>query len=104
MSPRRTARRPMPRPRCCASSACGSNAPSLLAFRAPEGRSTALGEALDGAAAFRHLAFLLFAIVDAERVLKIAELAIGAPVIAQRRAACFDRRVEHAVDCADQPL
>jgi hypothetical protein len=48
--------------------------PSLLAPRAPEGRTSILGEAADHAAAALS-AFLAFAIVDLEGMLEIAELA-----------------------------
>ena len=50
----------------------------------------------------RRRARLALAIVDAEIVLEIAELAIGPAVIAQRRAAGRDGVVEHRLDRVDQ--
>src|SRR5689334_8728225 len=79
----------------------GETTRSFLALRAPEGRAAVLGEALDHAAT---AAFLAFAVVDQERVLEIAELAVGLAMVAQRRAAGLDRLVQHRVDGVDQPL
>ena len=47
--------------------------------------------------------FLAFAIVDPEVMLEHAEIAVGEPVIAQRRAAGLDGVVEHRLDAFDQP-
>src|SRR5262249_6449602 len=44
------------------------------------------------------------AVVDAEIVLEVAELAVGAAMIAQRGAAGGDRIREHGLDGIDQPL
>ena len=48
--------------------------------------------------AARRAAGLAFAIVDAEIMLEHAEVAVGEPVVAQRRAAGLDRFVEHRLD------
>src|SRR6185437_738768 len=85
----------------CAAALCPL--PSLLAFRAPEGRASVLRETPDNAAAARGLAFLAFAVVDLERMLKIAELTRGLAMVTQRRAAGSDRLIEHRMDGADQP-
>ena len=77
---------------------------SLLAFRAPEGRTPVLGEPLDDAAASGGLAFLAFAVIDLKRMLEIAEFARGLAMIAQRRAAGLDGLVEHGVNGGDQAL
>src|SRR6266542_3103326 len=58
-----------------------------LADRAKKRRSAALHHAPDGAFAARRGAAFAGAVVDAEIVLEIAELAVGAAVIAQRGAA-----------------
>ena len=52
--------------------------------------------------AARRPAWLAFVIVDAEMMLVHAEIAVGEPVIAQRRAAILDRGVEHRLDARDQ--
>src|SRR5258706_14360408 len=67
-----------------------SHASSLLALtqRAIKCRSAALHHAPDRAGAAWGRARLAGAIIDAEIVLKIAELTIGAAVIAQRGTAC----------------
>ena len=71
---------------------------SFLAHRAEERRARALHDALDGAAATGRDAFLAGAVVDAERVLEIAEVAVGLAVIAQRGAAGTNRVVQHRLD------
>src|SRR4051812_15732111 len=85
------------------SSVC-SRVISPLALRAPERRAPVLGEPPHDAAAAGAFAFLALAIIDLERVLKIAEFAGGLAVIAQRRAAGFYGLVEHRVNRADQTL
>src|ERR1043165_7389109 len=70
----------------------------FLTHRAEEGRARALHDAFDRALEFRRRAFLAGAIVDPERVLEIAEVAVGLAVIAQRRAAGLDRVVQHRLD------
>ena len=50
----------------------------------------------------RGRAFFALAVVDPEIVLEIAERAVGAAMIAQRRAAGLDRVVEHRLDGVDQ--
>src|SRR5436309_11950494 len=67
-------------------------------------RSAALHHAPDRAGATWGPAGLADAIIDTEIVLKIAELTVGAAVIAQRGAACRDGRGEHCLDRVDQPL
>ena len=47
---------------------------------------------------------LALAVIDAEVVLEIAELAVGAAVVAQRRAAGLDGVLEHRLDRVDQLL
>src|ERR1700722_1259096 len=76
--------------------------PLLLARRAIKGRAAVLDDALDRAAATRRPAWLALAIIDAEVMLEHAEVAVGQPVIAQRRTAVLDRRVEHRLDALDQ--
>src|SRR5947209_8443971 len=71
----------------------------LLTHRAEERAPRPLHDALDRAFASLRRALLAFAIVDAEIVLKVAELAVGAAMIAQRRAAGADRIVEHRANC-----
>src|SRR4051812_42409208 len=71
---------------------------SLLADRTEKRRARALYDALDRPLAFRRGALLTGAIVDAEGMLEIAEIAIGLPMIAQRRATCLDRVVQHRLD------
>jgi hypothetical protein len=53
-----------------------------LAHRAEKRRSAGLDHAADGALAARRRAAFAGAVVDAEIVLEIAELAVGAAVIA----------------------
>src|SRR3954451_14747993 len=76
----------------------------LLAHRAKERRSAGLHHAFDGAAAIRRRARLGLAIVNPEIVLEIAQLAIGAAVIATRRAAGRDGVLEHGLDGIDERL
>src|SRR5258708_27907382 len=75
-----------------------------LTQRAIKCRSAALHHAPDRAGAAWGRARLAGAIIDAEIVLKIAELTIGAAVIAQRGTACGDRLGEHGLDGIDEPL
>src|SRR5258708_37231227 len=77
-----------------------SHASSLLALtqRAIKCRSAALHHAPDRAGAAWGRARLAGAIIDAETVLKIAELTIGAAVSAQSGTPCRDRHGEHALD------
>src|SRR5262249_53025805 len=75
-----------------------------LAHRAKERRPAGLDHAPDGAIAARRRAAFAGAVVDAEIVLEIAELAVGAAMIAQRGAAGGDRVREHGLDGMDQPL
>src|SRR5690242_19120067 len=77
---------------------------SLLAHRAEEGRSPALDDTLDGPGASRRDAALAGAVVDPEMMLEIAELAVRAAVIAQRRAAGLDGVAQHRLDGIDQAL
>src|SRR2546427_6504662 len=81
-----------------------STRPLALADRAKKRRSAALHHAPDGAFAARRRAAFAGAVVDAEIVLEIAELAVGAAMIAQRGAAGCDRVREHGLDGVDQPL
>src|SRR5207253_7891609 len=76
---------------------------SLLAGRAKEGRASGLDDALDPAFAAGGRAGLSLAVVDAEIVLKQAEFAVGALVVAQRRAAGLDRLRQHGLDPFDEP-
>src|SRR3546814_3323079 len=66
-----------------------------LAFGAIKGRSPALDEADDRAAASARLAR---AAIDAPVLREIAEVAFGAEEIAQGRAARGDRRRQHVLD------
>src|SRR5262249_30207511 len=77
---------------------------SLLAHRAKERRAAALPDALDGAVAAARDARLALAVVDPEIVLEQPDLAVGAAMIAERRAAGLDRILEHRLDRVDQPL
>src|SRR5690348_5346737 len=79
-----------------------SSASLFLANRAEEGRASGLDDAANRAAAAARRARPSGAVVDAEIVLEIAELAIGAAMIAQRRAAGLDGVVEHVADGRDQ--
>src|SRR5262249_41038126 len=74
----------------------------LLAHRAEEGRAAVLGEAPDATGAAAGRTSLALAVVDPEIVLEHAELAVGALVVAQRRAASRDRVVERRFDGVDQ--
>src|SRR3974390_1532458 len=76
---------------------------SFLAHRTIEGRAAILDDALDRTPAARRPAWFAGARVNADVVLKHAELAIGEPVIAQRRAAVLDRLRQHRLDAVDQP-
>src|SRR4051794_20485826 len=67
---------------------------SLLTHRTEKRAPRPLHDAPDRALAARRYAFLTGAVVDPEIVLEIAELAVGAAMIAQRRAAGADRIVE----------
>src|SRR5260370_8303263 len=83
-----------------------SHASSLLALtqRAIKCRSAALHHAPDRAGAAWGRARLAGAIIDAEIVLKIAELTIGAAVIAQRGTPCGGRLGEHGRGGTHAPL
>src|ERR1700730_9197182 len=70
----------------------------FLAFRAPKGRAAVLRKAPHDAVTAGSLAFLALAVVDLERMLEIAELAVGLAMIAQRRSASLDGLVQHRVD------
>src|SRR5690348_1633430 len=73
----------------------------MLTVGAIKGRTAALDDAPDAAAAAARLAF---AIVNRELFGEIAELAVGADEILERRAACLDRLVEHRADRFDKSL
>src|SRR4051812_34941226 len=73
----------------------------FLTARAIEGRAPVLHDALHRALAAVAAGFAL-AVVDAEIVLEHAKLAIGALVVAQGRAARFDRILQHRLDRLDQ--
>src|SRR6266550_521829 len=75
-----------------------------LADWAEERRSAALHHPPDDAIAARRRAGFPGTIIDAEIVLEIAKPAVGAAVVAQRRAAGRDRLREHRLDGIDQPL
>src|SRR5258708_1588024 len=77
---------------------------SLLALRTPERRAPILGEPPHDAAAARGLAFFTLAVVDLERVLEIAEFAVGLAMLAKRCAAGLDRLIEHRMNSRPQPL
>src|SRR6476661_2493641 len=57
---------------------------SLLAYRAVEGRAPILHDAFDDAGAARRHAALALAVIDAEMVLEITQIAVRPFVIAQR--------------------
>ena len=63
---------------------------SPLALRAKESAASGLNYPFDDAPTIVPLAGFIFLIVDGERVLKIAQLAIRVCMIPQRRAACFN--------------
>src|SRR5690606_15251942 len=71
---------------------------SWLAGRAIEGGAAGLDDARHRAAAASPRARMPLAVVDAERMLEIAERAVGADMVAQRRAAGFDRLRDHLAD------
>src|ERR1700761_6040931 len=75
----------------------------FLALRAPERRSSVLGEAAHDPAATLGVAFLAFAAVDLKRVLEKDEVARGLAMISQRLAAGLDGLIEHRVDRVHQP-
>src|SRR6185369_2382855 len=74
---------------------------STLAARAIEGRAATLDEPPDRPAA---AARPTLAIIDREGLGEVAELAVGAGEILERRAAGRDRFVEHVADRRNQPL
>src|SRR5664280_2747792 len=76
---------------------------SLLARRTIERRPPALHDARNRAAAAAAWAGGAFAVVDGERMLEIAELAVGLAVVAQGRAARLDRFRQHLADRRRQP-
>src|SRR4051794_36672023 len=80
------------------------SSPLFLAHRTEESRAAGLHDAPDRALAAGRGALLALAIIDPEIVLEIAERAIGALVIAQRRATGCDRLVQHRLDRRHQPL
>src|SRR5271163_1390784 len=82
----------------------GSVSRSLLARRTIKRRAAVLHNAFDGAVAAKRAARRALAIVDLEVVLEHAEVAVGLPVIAQRRTAVLDRGIEYRLDGLDQPL
>src|SRR5271166_800377 len=74
----------------------------LLADRAIEGRTAGLRNPDDRPAAARPRAVRTFAVIDRKGVLEIAERAVGLTVIAQGRAAGFDRFLKDGVDRSRQ--
>src|ERR1700738_2056623 len=74
-----------PQPSCI-----GPRRDLFLAFRAPKGRAAVLRKAPHDAVTAGSLAFLALAVVDLERMLEIAELAVGLAMLAQRRSARLD--------------
>ena len=76
----------------------------FLADRAEEGGASVLHDAAHGAVAARRRAGLTLAVVDPEMMLEIAEIAVGAAVIAQRRTAGLDGVVEHGLDGIDESV
>src|SRR3954447_24814600 len=70
----------------------------LLTHRAEKRRPRPLHDAPDPALAFRGRTCRAGAVVDAERMLEIAEVAVGLAMIAQRRAAGLDGIVQHRLD------
>src|SRR4029450_13182990 len=85
-------------------SACQAFSGLALADRAEERRSAALHHPPDRAITARRRARFPGAIIDAEIVLEVPELAIGAAVIPQRGAAGRDRLREHGLDGIHQTL
>src|SRR4029450_9582798 len=85
-------------------SACQAFSGLALADWAEERRSAALHHPPDRAVAARRRAGFPGAIIEAKIVLEVAELAIGAAVITQRRAAGRDRLCENGLDGIHQPL
>src|SRR6516164_2192369 len=75
---------------------------SFLADRTEERRAPVLYDAFDGAFASRGDTGFAFTVIDTEMVLEIAEFSVGPAVIAQRRAAGLDRRMEHRFDGIDE--
>src|SRR5205814_10281788 len=76
---------------------------SALADRTIECRPAGMHRAADDAAVIPR-ARLALAVVHREAVLELAELASGADVIAERRAAGGDGRLENVADRRRQPL
>src|SRR4051812_12525294 len=74
----------------------------FLAHRTEEGRPPGLHHATDGAAAALCRARPSLAIIDAEIMLEVAKLAVGAAVIAQRGPAGLEGIVQHVLDGRDQ--
>ena len=69
-------------------------------MRSNEGRASDLHDAFD--LSFAMGTRLAFAVIDLKIMLKIAERAIGATVIAQSRTARLDCILEHSLDGIDQ--
>src|SRR5262245_51650300 len=70
----------------------------LLTHWAEERGTSALHDAADRTGAARRHTLLTFAVVDAEVMLEVSELARGLAVVAQRRAALLDGIVEYRLD------
>src|SRR6266704_7074343 len=77
---------------------------SLLTYGTKERGAAVQGDAPHDAGAAAGRAAAALAIVDAELVLKAAEFAVGAAMIAQRGAAGRDGTLEHDLDRRDEPL
>src|SRR5580700_5251053 len=76
----------------------------LLTDRTPESRTSALNDATHPPSASGGGTGLALAVIDAKIVLEQPQLTVGAAVIAQRRAAGFDRLVEHVLDRLHETL
>src|SRR5438105_949595 len=77
---------------------------SLLAHGTKKRGAAVLGDAPHDTATAAGRAAAALAVVDAETVLKAAELAVGAAVIAQRGAAGRNRVLQHRLDGSNEPL
>src|SRR5215204_5426727 len=80
----------------------GNRRSAPLTARAVEGRAARLDEPPHGRAAALRRAALALAVVDAERMLEIAERAVRLRVVAQRRAAGLDGLAQHRADLLRQ--
>ena len=76
--------------------------PLVLTGWTIESRPSSLDDAAYGSSAAFSRARFALASVDLEAVLKLAERAVGALVVAKRRAAGFDRVLEHRLDAIDE--